>query len=112
MGISGGVDSSYLTHIAVEEFGLRPLVFHVDAGWNSQEAVNNIEKLIDTLGLDLYTEVIDWEEMRDLQLSFFKAGVAHLDTPQDHAFFATMYNFAAKYKIKHILTGANIRVAT
>ena len=107
MGMSGGVDSSYLLHIVKTEFGLRPLVFHVDAGWNSQEAVNNIEKMIDKLGLDLYTEVIDWEEMKDLQLAFFKAGVPHLDTPQDHAFFATMYNFAAKYKIKHIITGAN-----
>lgn len=107
MGVSGGVDSSYLAHIAVTEFGLRPLVFHVDAGWNSQQAVNNIEKLVDYLGLDLYTEVVNWDEMRDLQLAFFKAGVAHLDTPQDHAFFATMYNFAAKYRIKHILTGAN-----
>jgi hypothetical protein len=57
--------------------------------------------------LDLYTEVIDWEEMKDLQLSYFKAGVPHIDTPQDHAFFATMYNFASKYKVKYILTGAN-----
>jgi hypothetical protein len=80
----------------------------VDAGWNSQEAVNNIEKLVDGLGLDLYTEVIDWEEMRDLQLAFFKSGVSHIDTPQDHAFFATMYKFAEQYKIKHILTGANL----
>ena len=108
MGMSGGIDSSYLTHIAKVELGLRPLVFHVDAGWNSQQAVNNIEKLVDGLGLDLYTEVIDWEEMRDLQLAYFKAGVPHLDVPQDHAFFATMYNFAAKYGIKTILTGANI----
>jgi len=107
MGMSGGVDSSYLTYIAKKKLGLRPLVFHVDAGWNSQQAVNNIEQLVDKLGLDLYTEVIDWEEMRDLQLAFFKAGVPHLDTPQDHAFFATMYNFAAKYKVKYILTGAN-----
>jgi len=107
MGMSGGVDSSYLTYIAKEKLGLRPLVFHVDAGWNSQQAVNNIEQLVDKLGLDLYTEVIDWEEMRDLQLAFFKAGVPHLDTPQDHAFFATMYNFAAKHKIKFVLTGAN-----
>jgi hypothetical protein len=75
--------------------GLRPLVFHVDAGWNSQIAVNNIERLIDGLGLDLFTEVIDWQEMRDLQLAFFKSGVPHIDTPQDHAFFATMYKFAA-----------------
>jgi N-acetyl sugar amidotransferase len=107
MGMSGGIDSSYLTYVAKEKLGLRPLVFHVDAGWNSQEAVNNIEKLVDKLGLDLFTEVIDWEEMRDLQLAFFKAGVPHIDIPQDHAFFATMYNFAAKYKVKYILTGAN-----
>jgi len=107
MGMSGGIDSSFLTHIAKAELGLRPLVFHVDAGWNSQQAVNNIERLVDGLGLDLFTQVIDWEEMRDLQLAFFKAGVPHLDVPQDHAFFATMYDFAAKYNIKTILTGAN-----
>lgn len=107
LGVSGGVDSSYLTYVATERLGLRPLVFHVDAGWNSQEAVNNIERLVDALGLDLYTEVIDWEEMRDLQLAFFKAGVPHIDIPQDHAFFAAMYNFAAKHSIKTILTGAN-----
>jgi len=107
IGMSGGFDSSYLTYVAKEHFGLRPLVFHVDAGWNSQEAVNNIEKLVDGLGLDLYTEVIDWEEMRDLQLAFFKSGVPHIDTPQDHAIFATMYKFAEQYKIKYILTGAN-----
>jgi N-acetyl sugar amidotransferase len=108
IGMSGGIDSSYLTYIAKEQLGLRPLVFHVDAGWNSQEAVNNIEKLVDGLGLDLYTEVIDWEEMKDLQLAFFKSGVPHIDTPQDHAFFATMYKFAEQYKVNYILTGANL----
>ena len=108
IGMSGGIDSSYLTYIAKEKLGLRPLVFHVDAGWNSQEAVNNIEKLVDALGLDLYTEVIDWNEMRDLQLAYFKAGVPNIDTPQDHAFFATMYQFAQKYKVNNILTGANL----
>lgn len=107
IGISGGIDSSYLTYVAKEKLGLRPLVFHVDAGWNSQEAVNNIECLIEKLKLDLYTVVIDWEEMRDLQLAFFKSGVPHIDTPQDHAFFATMYDFAEKYKVRNILTGAN-----
>ena len=86
---------------------MRPLVFHVDAGWNSQQAVNNIEKIIEKLNLDLYTEVIDWEEMKDLQLAFFKSGVPHIDTPQDHAFFATMYKFADKYNVNHILTGGN-----
>jgi N-acetyl sugar amidotransferase len=108
IGMSGGIDSSYLLYLAKEEFGLRPLVFHVDAGWNSQEAVNNIERLVDGLSLDLYTEVIDWEEMRDLQLAFFKSGVSHIDSPQDHAFFAMMYKFAAKYKVKNILTGGNL----
>jgi N-acetyl sugar amidotransferase len=108
IGVSGGIDSSYLTYVAKTQLDLRPLVFHVDAGWNSQVAVNNIEKLVDGLGLDLYTEVIDWEEMRDLQLAFFKSGVPHIDTPQDHAFFATMYKFAAQHRVRYILTGANL----
>ncbi len=107
LGVSGGIDSSYLTYVAKEILGLRPLVFHVDAGWNSQIAVNNIEKLVDGLGLDLYTEVIDWKEIKDLQLAFIKSGVSHIDTPQDHAFFATMYKFASDHKVKYILTGAN-----
>lgn len=107
IGVSGGVDSSYVAYIAKEKFQLRPLLFHVDAGWNSQESVNNIEKLLEGLELDLHTEVVDWQEMKDLQLAFFKAQVPHVDTPQDHAFFAAMYNFAAKNKFKYILTGAN-----
>lgn len=107
IGMSGGIDSSYLTHLAKCELNLRPLVFHVDAGWNSQIAVNNIERIVDGLGLDLYTEVINWSEMRDLQVAFFRAGVPHVDAPQDHAFFATMYHFAEKHNIKYILTGAN-----
>ena len=107
MGMSGGIDSSYLLYVMKEKFGLRPLVFHVDAGWNSQIAVNNIERLVDGLNLDLYTEVINWEEIKSLQLAFFKSGVPHIDVPQDHAFFATMYKFASKHNIKYILTGGN-----
>ncbi len=107
IGLSGGIDSSYVAFLAKEKYGLRPLLFHVDAGWNSQEAVNNIERLVDGLGFDLYTEVIDWPEMKDLQVAFFKAQVPHVDTPQDHAFFAGLYNFAAKNGFRYILTGAN-----
>ncbi len=107
IGMSGGIDSSYLTYLAKEKLGLRPLVFHVDAGWNSQQAVNNIERIVDGLNLDLFTEVIHWDEMRDLQLAFFKSGVSHIDAPQDHAFFATMYQFAENNNIRNILTGAN-----
>ena len=107
IGLSGGLDSSYLTHLAVTKMGLKPLVFHVDAGWNTQEAVHNIEILIEKLGLDLFTEVIDWEEMKDLQLAFFKSGVPHIDIPQDVAFFSMMYRFAESYNVKNILTGAN-----
>jgi N-acetyl sugar amidotransferase len=108
LGLSGGVDSSFMLHIVVEEFGLRPLIFHVDGGWNSEVAVHNIQMLVEKLGLDLYTEVINWEEMRRLQLAFFKSGVPHIDIPQDMAFIATLYNFAYKYKIKYILNGGNI----
>lgn len=107
MGLSGGLDSSYALYLATEKMGLRPLVFHVDAGWNTEQAVSNIEKLINGLNLDLYTEVINWEEMKDLQVAFLKAQVADQDLPQDTSFFATLYKFATKNKIKYILTGAN-----
>lgn len=107
IGVSGGVDSSYVAYLAKEKLGLRPLIFHVDAGWNSQQSVNNIEKMVDGLSLDLHTEVVNWEEMKDLQRAFFKAQVPHLDTPQDHAFFAALYNFAAEHGFKYVITGAN-----
>lgn len=108
IGMSGGVDSSYLLHKCVVDLKLRPLVFHVDGGWNSEVAVSNINAMIDKLGLDLYTEVINWKEMRDFQLSYFKAGVPNIDIPQDHAFISTLYNFASKYNIRYILNGGNI----
>lgn len=108
LGLSGGLDSSFMLHTLVTQFGLRPLVFHVDGGWNSEEAVHNIHVLIDKLGLDLYTEVINWEEMRDFQLAWFKSGLPNLDVPQDHAFIATLYKFAEKYGIKYIVNGGNI----
>lgn len=107
IGLSGGTDSSYLTYIAKEKMGLRPLIYTVDTGWNLNVAVENIEKIVKTLGLDMYTEVIDWNEMRDLQLAFFKSQVAYQDFPQDHAIFAGLYNYAVKNNIKYVLTGAN-----
>jgi N-acetyl sugar amidotransferase len=107
IGLSGGLDSSYAAYIAKEKMGLRPLIFHVDAGWNTQQAVGNIEKLIDGMGLDLYTEVINWEEMKDLQVSYFKAQIPNIDDPQDIAFFSSLYKFAKKNKIKYVLTGSN-----
>ena len=107
IGVSGGLDSSYLTYTATEKLGLRPLLFHVDAGWNTDKAVGNIEKLVDGLGLNLYTDVINWEEIKDLQVSFFKSQIPHQDIPQDTAFFSTLYKFARKHKIKYILTGGN-----
>lgn len=108
LGLSGGLDSSYMLHKVVKEFKLKPLVFHVDGGWNSETSTNNINNLIEKLDLDLFTEVIDWEEMRDFQLAFFKSGVPHIDIPQDHAFISVLYNFATKYNIKYILNGGNI----
>ena len=107
MGMSGGADSSYMLHVIVQDYGLRPLVFHVDGGWNSQIAANNINVMIDKLNLDLYTEVINWEEMKDFQLSYFKSGLSNIDIPQDHAFIAVLYNFAHQHKIKYILNGGN-----
>lgn len=107
IGMSGGLDSSYTLYVAKEIMGLRPLVFHVDAGWNTFQAVGNIEKLIHGLNLDLYTEVINWEEMKDLQRSFLAAQVPDQDLPQDMAFFSGLYRFAHKNRIKYILTGGN-----
>lgn len=107
IGLSGGLDSSYLAYVAKEKMGLRPLLFHVDAGWNTDQAVGNIEKLVDGLGLDLYTEVINWEEMKSLQVAFLKAQVPDQDIPQDTAFFSGLYKFAKAHKIKYVLTGGN-----
>lgn len=107
IGISGGLDSSYMLYIAKEIMGLNPLAFHVDAGWNTNQAVSNIEKLVKGLQVDLYTEVIDWEEMKSLQLSFLKSQIPDQDLPQDIAFFSALYKYAKKNRIKYILTGAN-----
>lgn len=107
IGLSGGLDSSYAAYVAKEKMGLRPLLFHVDAGWNTDQAVGNIEKLVDGLGLDLYTEVVNWEDVKRMQVAFLKAGIPDQDLVQDAAFFSGLYKFARRYKIKHIITGSN-----
>ena len=107
IGISGGIDSSYLLYYAKVVLGLRPLAFSVDTGWNLNVAIENIEKIVRFLDVDLVTEIVNWNEMKDLQLAFFKSQVAYQDLPQDHVIFAGLYNYASKNKFKHVLTGGN-----
>jgi len=107
VGLSGGIDSAYLAHFAVRELGLRILAVHVDAGWNSVQAVRNIGRIVRALDLDLYTYVVEWSDIRDLQLSFLKAHVINQDIPQDHAFFSTLYRVGQKFRIDYFLSGVN-----
>lgn len=107
IGLSGGVDSCYLAYIVKKELNLRPLMVSVDTGWNLAVANENVEKLIEKLNLDKIDIVVDWEEMSDLQLAFLKAQVPYNDTPQDHAIFAGIYNYAVEHGIKYVMTGAN-----
>jgi N-acetyl sugar amidotransferase len=105
-GLSGGVDSSYLA-LKLKEWGLKPLVVHVDAGWNTELAVQNIETVLDYTGFDLCTEVVDWKTMKDLQAAYFRSGVTNQDVPQDHVFMAALFHFAKKFRIKSIISGHN-----
>jgi N-acetyl sugar amidotransferase len=107
IGLSGGIDSAYLAHVAVTKLNLRVLAVHVDGGWNSEPAVHNIERLVRALDLDLHTYVVEWSEMRDLQLAFLRAQVLNQDIPQDHAFFSTLYRTAARFGLRHFLSGVN-----
>src|ERR1051325_12139756 len=107
LGLSGGADSSYLA-LKVKELGLRPLVIHVDGGWNSELAVKNIETVVRYCNFDLHTHVMNWEDMKQLQLAYLRSGVSNQDVPQDHAFFANLYHYAVENKIKYVLSGGNI----
>lgn len=106
LGLSGGVDSSYLALMA-KKLGLRPLAVHVDTGWNRDVGISNIENIVKVLNIDLFTKVIDWEEMKDLQVAYLKSGVENQDTPQDHVIFAALYGFAVDNRINFVLSGSN-----
>lgn len=108
LGLSGGLDSTYMLHLAVKEWGLRPFVFHIDAGWNLPVAEENIKKVTDKLGVKLHIEKMDWDEMREIQLAWFKSGLENLDVPQDHAFIALIDRYSRKLGVKYILNGYNI----
>ncbi|HLO70487.1 MAG TPA: N-acetyl sugar amidotransferase [Flavipsychrobacter sp.] len=108
MGLSGGVDSTYIALLA-KQLGLRPLAVHFDNGWNSELAVKNIENIVAKLGFDLFTYVINWEEFRDLQIAYLKASVVDIEAITDHAIFATLYRIAGQKEIKYILSGTNVQ---
>ncbi|MCI8288043.1 MAG: N-acetyl sugar amidotransferase [Lachnospiraceae bacterium] len=108
LGLSGGLDSSYMLHLTVREWRLRPFVFHIDAGWNLPVAEENIKKLTDKLGVELHIEHMDWTEMREMQLAWFRTGLEALDAPQDHAFIALIDKFSRELGVKYILNGYNI----
>ena len=108
LGLSGGLDSSYMLHLAIKEWGLRPFVFHIDAGWNLPVAEENIRLLTDKLGVELHIEKMDWDEMREMQLAWFKTGLEMLDAPQDHAFIALIDRYSKEFGVKYILNGYNI----
>ena len=107
IGVSGGADSSYLVH-ALNKSGLKLLAVHVDAGWNSIEAVRNIHRLVSRLDLELETSIIDWDEMKDLQLAYLRSGVINQDVPQDHVIFSSLFKIAKEFKIKYIISGSNL----
>ena len=111
IGVSGGVDSSYVA-LKVKELGLRPLAIHLDNGWNSELAVKNIENLLRMLKIDLYTHVIDWEEFKDLQLAFLKASTPDIEIPSDHAIISILFKMADKVGVQYVISGMNVRTET
>lgn len=106
IGLSGGIDSSYLA-LKLKKFDLKPLVVHVDGGWNTELASNNISRIVEHCSFDLFTHVVNWKEMRDLQVAYLKSGISNQDVPQDHIFFSILYHYATKNKIKYVISGGN-----
>ena len=111
IGVSGGVDSTFVAW-QVKELGLRPLAVHLDNGWDSEVATTNIHTVVQRVGIDLHTEVLDWEEFRDIQLAFLRASVPDAEIPSDHAIFACLYRTASKFGVRHVITGLNVRTET
>jgi N-acetyl sugar amidotransferase len=109
IGLSGGVDSTYVAYLVKEKLGLRPLAVHLDNGWNSELSVINMENIVKKLDIDLYTHVIDWEEFKDIQLSFLKSSTPDSEVPSDHAIFSVLRQIAKKFKIKHVINGINVK---
>ena len=108
IGISGGVDSSYVAYLVKKVYGLRALAIHLDNGWNSELAVENVEHIVKKLDIDLITYVLDWKEFKDIQTSFLKASVSNIEIPTDHAIWALLIKTAAKHKIPYIIAGNNV----
>lgn len=106
IGLSGGVDSSYVA-LLVREAGLKPLSIHLDNGWNSEIAVQNIENVCRKLDIDLYTYVLNWEEFKDLQLAFLKSSTPDSEIPSDHAIHSCMFKAAKKARVRYVITGFN-----
>jgi N-acetyl sugar amidotransferase len=111
IGVSGGVDSTYVAYL-VKGMGLRPLAVHMDNGWDSELAVKNIEETLKRLDIDLYTEVLDWEEFKDLQVAFLKASTPDSEIPSDHAIWAVLGDMADMLKVRYIVSGFNVRTET
>lgn len=109
IGLSGGVDSTYVAYLVKVKYGLRPLAVHLDNGWNSELSVINMENIVKKLNIDLYTHVMDWEEFKDIQLSFLKSSTPDSEVPSDHAIFSILRQIAKKYKIKHVINGINVK---
>lgn len=108
IGISGGVDSTYVAYLVKKKYGLRPLAVHLDNGWNSELSVANVEQIVKRLDIDLYTYVLDWDKFKDLQISFLKSGISNIEIPTDHAIWAVLVRTAAQRRIPYIISGNNI----
>lgn len=112
IGLSGGLDSSFLAYKVVKDCGLRPLAVHLDNGWDSELAVKNIENLVNKLNMDLFTHVLDWDEFKDLQRAFLRASVLDLELLSDHAIGEALYKISKQFKLKYFLSGFNCQTET